>query len=94
MQVADESTVAGDFGGASYTHFGVTSRFFRRDGGFFVRTDGPDGELADYRVEYTLGAEPLQQREPTRDACSARCAAFGHSPKRSAQRSPECAYSW
>jgi predicted CXXCH cytochrome family protein len=61
MQVADESTVLGKFGGATYTHFGVTSRFFRRDGGFFVRTDGPGGELADYRIEYTFGVDPLQQ---------------------------------
>jgi predicted CXXCH cytochrome family protein len=61
MQVADESTVLGDFDGATHTHFHVTSSFFRRDGGFFVRTDGPDGELADYRIAYTFGADPLQQ---------------------------------
>src|SRR5262245_21247923 len=61
MQVADETTVRGDFGGAKLTHFGVTSTFFKKDGKFFVRTDGPDGKLADYQVAYTFGVHPLQQ---------------------------------
>src|SRR5258708_3986867 len=42
MQLADSSTVLGDFSGTSFTHFDVTSRFYRRDGGYFVTTDGPD----------------------------------------------------
>ena len=61
MQVADETTVLGDFDDASLTHFGRTSTFFRRDGGFFLRTDGADGEPAEFRVAYTFGVEPLQQ---------------------------------
>ena len=44
-----------------YTYQGVTSTFFRRDGKFFVRTDGPDGQLADFEVKYTFGVSPLQQ---------------------------------
>ncbi|WP_296218980.1 hypothetical protein [Pseudomonas sp. UBA2684] len=28
---------------------------------FFVRTDGPDGQLADFEIQYTFGIEPLQQ---------------------------------
>ena len=51
----------GDFDGAQFTHFGVTSSFFRRDGKFFVRTDGPDGELHDYEIAYVFGFDPLQQ---------------------------------
>jgi len=43
MQVADETTVLGDFADARFARFGVTSRFFRRDGRFFVETEGPDG---------------------------------------------------
>jgi tetratricopeptide (TPR) repeat protein len=39
----------------------VTSTFFKRDGRFFVRTDGPDGELHDYAVSYAFGVTPLQQ---------------------------------
>ena len=37
------------------------SRFFKRDDKFFVRTDGPDGKLADFEVAYTFGVAPLQQ---------------------------------
>ena len=61
MQVADESTVLGKFDGARFRHFGVTSEFFRRDGKFIVRTDGPDGKLADFEVRHTFGVHPLQQ---------------------------------
>jgi len=61
MQPADESTVLGDFDDARFTHFEVTSRFFRRDGGYWVTTDGPDGKLHEYAVAYTFGVWPLQQ---------------------------------
>lgn len=61
MQEATEQTVLGDFDGASFTHFGVTSTFTKRDGKFFVHTDGPDGKLTDYQVRYAFGVTPLQQ---------------------------------
>ena len=61
MQVADKFTVLGDFDDATFTYNGVTSTFFQRDGEFFVRTDGPDGELHDYEIAYTFGVVPLQQ---------------------------------
>ena len=61
MQPANAQTVLGDFHDASYTNAGVTSRFFQRDGKYFIRTDGPDGRLADFEVEYTFGVAPLQQ---------------------------------
>src|SRR6185436_625712 len=61
MQEATPASVLGDFDDASLTHFGVTSTFSRRDGKFFVRTDGPDGRLHDFRVAYTFGVFPLQQ---------------------------------
>ena len=61
MQDATEATVLGDFAEATLEHEGVQSRFFRRDGRFMVRTDGPDGELADFEVQYTFGVAPLQQ---------------------------------
>jgi tetratricopeptide (TPR) repeat protein len=61
MQVASDSAVLGDFGGAPFTEGAVTSRFFRRGGGYWVRTDGPDGRLADFRIAYTFGVYPLQQ---------------------------------
>ncbi|MEZ5460859.1 tetratricopeptide repeat protein [Dokdonella sp.] len=61
MQVADSDSVLGDFSGASFEKDGVRSTFFQRDGHYFVRTDGPDGKLAEYPVKYTFGLEPLQQ---------------------------------
>lgn len=61
MEVATEETVLGDFEDASFERFGVTTRFFRRDGKFFVNTEGPDGQMQDYQIKYTFGIEPLQQ---------------------------------
>lgn len=61
MQQADDTTVLGDFHNARFTHRGVTSTFFRRDGKFLVRTDGPDGKLNDFEITHTFGVTPLQQ---------------------------------
>jgi len=61
MQQATSDTVLGDFSDAELTSHGVTSRFFMRDGKFFVNTDGPGGEMADFEVAYTFGVYPLQQ---------------------------------
>jgi predicted CXXCH cytochrome family protein len=61
MQEASASTVLGNFEDARFKHFGVESRFLRRDGKFMVRTDGPDGKLADFEIQYTFGVWPLQQ---------------------------------
>ena len=54
-------TVLGDFSDTRFTHAGITSTFFRRDGKFYVNTDGPDGTLHDYEIQYTFGVTPLQQ---------------------------------
>ncbi|MGH8680169.1 MAG: ammonia-forming cytochrome c nitrite reductase subunit c552 [Burkholderiales bacterium] len=61
MQEASDKTVLGDFGDAKFAYAGTTSTFFRRDGRFFVSTDGPEGKLADYEIKYTFGITPLQQ---------------------------------
>ena len=61
MQPAVPDTVLGDFDDAEFVHYGVETTFFRRDGEYLVRTDGPDGESTEYRVAYTFGVEPLQQ---------------------------------
>jgi len=39
----------------------VTSTFYKKDDKFWVRTDGPDGQLADFEIRYTFGVSPLQQ---------------------------------
>ena len=55
------ATVSGDFGGVDFEHKGVVSRFFKKGDRYFVRTDGPDGKLADFEIAYTFGVDPLQQ---------------------------------
>ena len=61
MDHATEQTVLGDFDNATLEHFGIVSTMFRRDGKFFVNTEGPDGELTDFEVKFVFGFEPLQQ---------------------------------
>ncbi len=61
MELPTPDTVLGDFADSSFEHQGVTSRFAERDGQYLVRTDGPDGEPAEFPVRYTFGAYPLQQ---------------------------------
>ena len=61
MQEATAKTVLGNFNSTRFTYAGVTSTFFRRDGRFWVRTDGPDGRLTVYEIRYTFGVDPLQQ---------------------------------
>jgi tetratricopeptide (TPR) repeat protein len=61
MQPASDSTVLGNFNHASFNNNGVRSSFFRRGTKFMVRTDGPNGGLHDYEIEYTFGVYPLQQ---------------------------------
>ncbi|MEN8214250.1 MAG: tetratricopeptide repeat protein [Pseudomonadota bacterium] len=61
MQVASEQSVLGDFNDAEFSHDGEKSRFFRKSGKYYVTTQGPQGERADYEIKYTFGVEPLQQ---------------------------------
>ena len=61
MAEATDATVLGNFDGATFSANGIDSNFFKRDGKFWVRTDGPDGQMADFEIRYTFGVEPLQQ---------------------------------
>lgn len=61
MDLADKETVRGDFNDASFTHKGITSRFFKKEGLFFVNTLGAEGELQDFQITHTFGVYPLQQ---------------------------------
>ncbi len=61
MDTAITETVLGDFSDVSYTHFGITSRFYMSNGLYMVNTEGPDGTLVDYQVSYVFGVRPLQQ---------------------------------
>ena len=61
MQHATGQTVLGNFNDATYSFQGVQSSFFQREGKYFIRTDGPDGQLGEFEVKYTFGVAPLQQ---------------------------------
>ena len=61
MAVATDKTVLGDFNNAVFVKDGIQSRFYRKDGGFFVYTRGPKGEMAEYKISHTFGWYPLQQ---------------------------------
>ncbi|MHC4973702.1 MAG: tetratricopeptide repeat protein [Planctomycetota bacterium] len=61
MEEATEATVLGDFDDAVFEHEGVTSRFYRREGRYFVHTEGPGGEPGEFEIAYTFGYDPLQQ---------------------------------
>lgn len=61
MDVADSTTVFGNFSNVTYRHLGIESRFYQKDGGYFVFTEGPDGTMEEFRVDYVFGVRPLQQ---------------------------------
>jgi len=61
MAVANDETVLGDFDDAVFEKQGVQSRFYRRDGRFFVHTRGSKGEMAEFEITHTFGWYPLQQ---------------------------------
>jgi tetratricopeptide (TPR) repeat protein len=61
MDHANDQTVLGDFDDAEFESGGIVSRFFRKGDGYFVSTEGPDGEIGEFEIRYTFGIEPLQQ---------------------------------
>ena len=61
MQLPGPTTITADFDDAQYTHFGVTSSFYRDGDKYMVRTDGPNGEMTDFEVAYVFGYFPLEQ---------------------------------
>jgi len=61
MDLATDDSVLGDFDDQEIIYQGVTSRMFRRGKDFMIHTEGPDGQMADFQVEYVIGVDPLQQ---------------------------------
>ena len=61
MQEANPKTVLANFENTTFTKNGFLSRFTRKDGKYFVHTDGHAGKPADYEIRYTFGVYPLQQ---------------------------------
>ena len=61
MDIATDSTVLGDFNNTEFEFNGVTSKFYKKDGKFYVFTNGPGGELDEFEITHTFGFTPLQQ---------------------------------
>jgi predicted CXXCH cytochrome family protein len=61
MQRASASSVRGNFDDAELAGPPASTRLFRRDGEFWMNTSDAEGNPRDFRVDYTFGAEPLQQ---------------------------------
>ncbi len=61
MDIADATTVLGDFNNTSFIHNNITTRFFKDKDAFFVNTVGQDGEYHDFQITHVFGFTPLQQ---------------------------------
>ena len=61
MAPANENTVLGDFDNTVFESHGIVSRFYRKNGRFFVHTQGLNGRMGDFEISYTFGWFPLQQ---------------------------------
>jgi len=61
MLPATEENVLGDFSDRSFSYHGVTSRFFRKEGKYYVETDNSGGKLETFEIAFTFGFYPLQQ---------------------------------
>ncbi len=60
MDLANDSTVLGDFSDRTLESQGRTYRMYRQDGKFFMTADGEDGQMHDFEVKYVFGYTPLQ----------------------------------
>ena len=61
IQEPNDSSMLGDFNNKSYQADGVTSTFFKKDGKYYINTQGEDGKNHDYPIKYSFGHFPLQQ---------------------------------
>jgi len=61
MALATDSTVLGNFTDATFSADGVKTSFFKKEGRFYINTEGETGTNQDFEVKYTFGHYPLQQ---------------------------------
>lgn len=61
MKIADSTTILANFNNITFEHDNVKSFFFKKDGDYYVNTQGEDGKYADFKIIYTFGFTPLQQ---------------------------------
>jgi len=62
MDVATDSSVLGNFNNSKFVSLnGKETLFFKKDGKFFVKTEGVGGNIEAYEITHTFGYTPLQQ---------------------------------
>ncbi|HEX3024808.1 MAG TPA: multiheme c-type cytochrome, partial [Chitinophagaceae bacterium] len=61
LQTVNDTSVLGNFNNASLQADGVTSSFNKKNGYYFINTQGDDGKNHNYKIAYTFGYYPLQQ---------------------------------
>ena len=61
MQIANESTVLGDFNNIKTNIDGVEYFFFKKENDFIVRIKEIDNSEKEYKIDFTFGVTPLQQ---------------------------------
>ncbi|MCF6268874.1 MAG: tetratricopeptide repeat protein [Melioribacteraceae bacterium] len=62
MDVATDSSVLGNFNNSKFVSAnGKETLFYKRDGKFFVKTEGVEGKIGEYEITHTFGYTPLQQ---------------------------------
>lgn len=61
MDLADTTTVLGDFNDAHFESKGIRYHFYRKGKDFYVNTEGEGGIYRDYKIKYVFGFTPLQQ---------------------------------
>ncbi len=61
MQIANDSTILGDFNNVKTEIDGVKYFFYKKDNQFFVQINEIDDSEKEYKISYTFGLTPLQQ---------------------------------
>jgi len=61
MEVATDSSVLGNFNNIKFISRGKETLFYKKDGKFFVKTEGVGGNIQDLEITHTFGYTPLQQ---------------------------------
>ncbi len=62
MLIASDSSVLGDFNNTKFvSKDGKETLFYKRNGKFYVKTEGVGGKVKEHQIAYTFGWHPLQQ---------------------------------
>lgn len=61
MEVADSTTILGNFDNKTIEFNGIKYKFFKKGKQYFVHTEGENNTYSDFEIKYTFGFIPLQQ---------------------------------